>query len=139
MTGRAFVSAIVLVGAISGCDGNNTPRILSFNGREVKTDFWGNTSVSGTWSFAPGDVLPFSVEVLDPDGDDTQLWWPKAPPGFDFPPDGTTGTWAVPDDFDVGWWVFYLVVVDDAPEPAGRTLQVTYGDGDTGFGPPPLR
>jgi hypothetical protein len=124
--------------ALAGCGGNNAPDILTFNGAEVKTDFWGQSYLDQTFDFAPGDVIPFRVHVIDPDGDNVQIWFPKAPLGFEFPPDGSTGTWSVPVDFDESGWDFVVVAVDDAPEPAGTTLQVGFGDWDSGRPPKPF-
>jgi hypothetical protein len=129
--------ALLLLAAGSvacGGVGNQPPIFLTFNGADVNKDFWGVWWVDATFGFAPGDTIPFEVEVSDPEGQDVLLWWPKSPPGFDFPPDGRTGTWAVPDDFAAPWWTFTLIARDDGDEPEASVLTVDFGAGrDTGW------
>jgi hypothetical protein len=37
------------------------------------------------------------VVLDDPENREIRVWWPQAPNGWEFDPDGTTGVWHVPD------------------------------------------
>lgn len=106
---------------------NDRPRIEAVNGVEVQRLFgWSTLQPAAgerdAFVFEPGGSLPFTVEVRDPEGDDVALWWPYAPPGFDFAADAREGTWSVPADFAETSWTFDLLAVDDARDPASATL-----------------
>jgi hypothetical protein len=116
---------------LGGCvwAGNNPPRVLSFNGVETERDFDGDYFIDQDFTFAPGETVPFELEVRDPEGHDIEIWWPDAPPGFDFPHDGTSGAWEVPEDFAYRDWWFEAVIVDTAREPAGTTFDLWFWAG----------
>jgi hypothetical protein len=123
MSRTAFLLVLLLLVA---CQGNHDPSFLSFNGHEVRRDIFGNTWVDGEFWFTPGEGIRFEVEVIDQDGDEVALWWPKAPPGFTFPPEAREGRWEVPEDFAVDLWDFWLVAVDDAEESGASALEIPF-------------
>jgi len=128
---------ILLLPALLSCaDLNRPPRIQAFNGYPVVRDAWGDTSVEEQLLFEPGDSIDFSLDVLDPELQQLAVWWPESPPGFDFPYDGLTGTWEVPDDFDQSSWSFTTIVEDPFGET--DTLQVWFW-GDAGYYYEPYR
>lgn len=107
--------------------GNQSPSIETFNGVEpLKSPFGATYYVRDMLPFEPGQHLELEIEVLDPEGNDVEIWWPEAPPGFDFPHDGTTGTWDVPEDYALPSWSFTAVVTDTASEPAASLLSGSY-------------
>lgn len=114
---------------------NRAPRILSVNGLEVQTDAFGYSGLEDELPFTPGERLEISLEILEPDRQDFEVWWPYSPPGFDFPKDGTTGTWDVPEDVDAWGVSLDVIVTDTAPQPAHTSLNIYFGSGDidTGF------
>ena len=123
--------AILSLGlAACGGVGNQPPRFLTFNGVEVEKEFWGEWWVWDIrFAFWPGETIPFEVEVSDPEGQEVLLWWPKAPPGFSFPPDARSGTWEVPADFPAVFWPFTVIAQDDGEEPEASVLRVDFTAG----------
>lgn len=111
---------------LTSCAGNHDPKILSFNHRDVHKDIFGSIWVEGEFSFSPGQEIPFEAEVIDQDGDEVGLWWPRSPPGFEFEPRARRGLWTVPEEPDFLYWEFWLVAVDDAPERGGTVLPILY-------------
>jgi hypothetical protein len=128
-----MILALLLAACMTG---NSAPRIEAFNGEEVRRDPFGSYWLQATVAFIPGEHVPFEVEAYDPEGDAIAIWWPRSPPGFSFEPDGSTGAWEVPEDFALEGWAFQVVVVDDAPEPAGSVLEVWFQNRDFAAGGP---
>lgn len=115
---------------------NRAPRILSVNGILVERDAWGGVWLEEALVFAPGETLALSVDVVEPDAQAFEIWWPKSPPGWDFPKDGTTGSWAVPLDYESWGQSQDLIVTDTAAEPAFETIDLWLapeGGYDTAF------
>lgn len=107
--------------------GNSPPRFLSFNGVEVQRSlFGGNAFIEVPLSMEPGAVLELELEVREPEGQDVEIWLPKAPPGMDWPYDGLQGTWTIPDDWDQPYTMLGIIVRDTAPQPASSVLYVGF-------------
>lgn len=96
---------------------NRPPKIQAFNGYPAERDIWGDVRIDHQFLYDPGDTIDFSLDVLDPELQQLSIWWPESPPGFDFPYDGTEGTWEVPLDLDAAGWSFDPIVED----PFGET------------------
>ena len=105
---------------------NRPPEILSFNGEQVERAPLGGLWVDEIFFFEPGETVDLWVEVRDPDGDEVGIWFANAPPGLSFDSGDEQGIWAVPEDFHWREWRLQLIVVDDAPQPAGADLPIWF-------------
>lgn len=87
---------------------NDPPALVSINGREADAD--------GFWFLeAPeGEVVDIVLEVRDPEGQDVSVWWPYAPPGLEFDPEGFEGTWDRTGEIDLDTRQLTLVLEDTA-------------------------
>lgn len=111
---------------------NAPPVVMAVNGQKTVETF-GTRSLPEPIPFSPGKDVDLSLDVNDPEGGAVVVWWPRSPPGFDFPSDGVTGVWHVPDDYANAAYLT-LVVQDSADPPEGASLDIAFGDGsgDTG-------
>lgn len=115
---------------------NDPPRLLSANGVEYSRLF-GFDTTSAAFQYTPGEDFEITLEFDDPEGQDVEVWWPKAPGGWEFDPHGATGVWHVPSP---GVYVYEStgVLVDDHEKDPGMTsftlpLFTNSSDIDTGF------
>lgn len=91
--------------------------------------------------FLPDEAVDFELvlEVSDPEGHGVRIWFPWAPPGLDFPEDGTTGVWHLAEAQDVLMdRSLYVVLEDTSREPARSDWHIWVQGGpftafDTGF------
>ncbi len=95
--------------ALGGCGNpivNDPPELVGVNGRGADAD--------GFWFLdAPeGEVVRIELEISDPEGQDISVWWPYGPPGLDFEPDETAGTWARTSELDLDTRQLTLVLED---------------------------
>lgn len=109
MSRNSRVGRFLLLGALFGCRSfdpfeNDVPKVVSVNGLPYvnfgPVAFPNQNAaldVIDRFIAVPGEDLQFEVIVDDPEGRDVRLWFPMAPPGWDFDPDAMTGTWHVPD------------------------------------------
>lgn len=105
---------------------NRAPRILSVNGVEVKKDVFGDLWLDEDFVFARGEQEKITLDVLEPDLQKVEVWWPQSPPGWEFPKDGLEGTWDVPLDYEPMELFLDLIVTDTASDPAFSSLTVVY-------------
>lgn len=104
--------------SLLGCNASNrNPELHSFNGIEPRTLF-GFVFIDEIFFFEPGETVELQVDASDPDGDELQIWFVYQPPGLCFDPDGTTGIWEVPEDFEEESVNMTLLIADDA-DPTG--------------------
>lgn len=113
---------------------NRPPEIRAVNGQLVQEDLWGSSWLEDPIAFSPGERLELSVEVLEPDLQAVEVWWPESPPGWDFSKDALSGAWEVPLDADP-WLSLSLIVTDTAADPAWDNVTVSFAQGgfDTGW------
>ncbi len=120
---------------------NTAPILVAVN--EVPLADGGWLPADPALAYTPGEPFALRLTVDEPDGDRFRVWWPYAPGGLDFDPDGTEGVWTVPPTH--GDEATFTVLIQDvraeAPRSAswGFTLLSTTWDGpsDTGSPPPP--
>ncbi len=106
---------------VAGCQlTNQDPLILSINGIKPRS-MLGLRYTQEPLFTEVGTTLDIELEVSDPDNDPTFVWWAASPPGWDFPPEGRSGTWTVPEDYWQEWVELYPVVTDDR-DPAGTDM-----------------
>ena len=96
---------------------NDPPRLVSVNGvaleRRQGDDFLPDWAPE--LQVTLGERFEVRVELIDPDGDAVEVWWPRSPRDWSFAPDDTTGHWDVPED----WFLeapLELILRDDDPE-----------------------
>jgi hypothetical protein len=118
---------------------NKPPKFQSVNGEKVKfllgiaympNDFYLEAELGGR--------LELELDVVDRQGDDFQVLIPGAPPGLDFPPDGLTGHWDVPEDYWDGFVLLEVVVQDERGAADVLYIPVLVpgtDSGDSGFFP----
>ncbi|HJN72778.1 MAG TPA: hypothetical protein QGF58_02490 [Myxococcota bacterium] len=81
-----------------GCIGTNTePRFMTVNGLAVKRIF-GIPFLPDPIIVSAGGSVDIEIEVVDRERDDIELLFPHAPVGFDFPRNGTSGTFSPPEE-----------------------------------------
>ena len=120
---------LLLAAVLAGCGPSNAPpKFLSFNGLEArKIPFDEVYGLNQSIRIEPGTPFDMSVEVEDPEGREVEIWVPYAPPGFDFPPDGTTGSWdATTDELEDGWSSLDFIARDTATNAAASVLTVEF-------------
>jgi hypothetical protein len=114
---------------------NEAPRLLSVNDAKYEYTFGGYSSWGSAGTAVPGEDLEITVVLEDPEGQHVRVWWPAAPEGWEFDPDGTTGVWHVPEDpGTVG--ELELLLEDTADDPAVSYFYVaieTSWASDTGW------
>lgn len=114
---------------------NEAPRLLSVNDARYEYSFGGYSSWGSAGTAVPGEDLEITVVLEDPEGQHVRVWWPAAPEGWEFDPDGTTGVWHVPEDpGPVG--ELELLLEDTADDPAVSYFYVsitTSWASDTGW------
>jgi hypothetical protein len=96
---------------------NDPPRLISVN--DVALERVQSDDLLPDWApglrVTPGERFEVRVELVDPDGDTVDVWWPRSPRGWSFEPDATNGYWDVPSD----WFLeapLELILRDDDPE-----------------------
>jgi hypothetical protein len=125
--------ALWLAGAAlvaGGCDPNNEdPIVLTINGESISS-ILGVRYLAEPLMAEVGETLEITFDIKDADNDPTFVWWAGSPPGWDFPPDSHSGSWAVPEDYWVEFLQLYPVVTDDK-DPAGTDMvwMVIYVEG----------
>ena len=129
---RALCLFATLAALGTACrSGNRAPRFMSINEVHVDYDLAGEPTVDLVLAFEPGSTLELRVEVRDPEGGAVDLWFPEAPPGFDFAPRARKGSWAVPEDLVANWWDLVLIAEDGA-EPSGAAVLMVECERDGG-------
>jgi hypothetical protein len=136
------VSRLALVVLLAGCGKypftNDPPQIDSINGQRPK---WHNVSLFDVPD--ENGRIDIVIEAHDAEGDPIEIWFPRAPEGFEFDPHGLEGHWDVPEE-GLTWEDSYLslIVRDQHGEKsrsdnyyldmAGLGLTFDTGAGDTG-------
>lgn len=69
-----------------------------------------------------GERFEITLDAFDPGGHGLRVWWPYAPPGWNFPYDGLEGHWDVPDVAPIWPFTSLLVLEDLHPRDPGITL-----------------
>jgi hypothetical protein len=119
---------------LAGCSGNTAPELLTINGLDVDDLPNFASDAPPELTAEAGETFVITLEIRDRQGDVVKAWWPWAPPGWDFVPEETSGTWVVPDDAFVSG--MKLVLEDDHPrDPEVRVIDLpiaAYGVWDTG-------
>jgi hypothetical protein len=124
-----WVAALAALVGLVGCGdvrplANDPPRLLSVNGIDV-----GQTGepvvVDPPLRDRPYDLV---FEMVDPEGDDIEVWFPEAPPGLDFPPDATRGVLILPGEDIFSHDILRVVLWDDHPrDPQPSTWIIQFG------------
>jgi hypothetical protein len=103
---------------------NEPPRLVSVN--DAVYDYQiGGYSIQGSAGLAePGTDLEIEVVYDDPEGQHVRIWWPAAPEGFEFDPDGTTGVWHVPEEVGAFPGEWEILLEDTGRDPAVTSFWV---------------
>ena len=90
-----------LIPVLAGCGlnpfANDPVRLVSVNGIQYYRGDFEAGPYDPRWIAPMGEDFPITLVIDDPENRDVRVWWPEAPAGWEFDPDGTVGVWHVPE------------------------------------------
>ncbi len=104
---------------------NDPPKILSVNGVEHDPQDY---ALAG-FEPEPGVRNEITFEVDDPEGDGVLLWFPRAPTGWVFAPDGLSGYWDAPENIDQIYSIDVIAIDDDKKDPRSTEYPIMVNQG----------
>lgn len=130
---RLLSLCLLLVGCDADLFTNNPPVLLSFNGYDFTRRQQYLYPPPESLHFEQGETLELSAEIRDPEHQDVRIWWPWAPQGWEFDPDGTTGVWQVPEDYND--WPRAMMILEDTNRrnPRASSYWIPLWTDDTGY------